>query len=90
MGAATATCPSAAVSGVGAHRARDASISGLIDPSPLRASDKRWTRQPFIPYIGRMHRLICRRFVAPAVAYAVALDLVLPLSDTHASSIFIG
>jgi len=31
------------------------------------------------PYIGGMYRLICRRLTALAVAYAVALNLVLPL-----------
>lgn len=36
------------------------------------------------PYIDRMCRLICRRIVALVVAYAVALNLVVPLLVTFA------
>jgi hypothetical protein len=36
------------------------------------------------PYIDGMHRPICRRFIALAVAYAVALNLVLPLLPAFA------
>ena len=36
------------------------------------------------PYIDGMHRLICRRFITLAVAYAVALNMVLPLLPAFA------
>jgi hypothetical protein len=36
------------------------------------------------PYIGAMYRMTCRRLIALAVAYAVALNMVLPLLPAFA------
>lgn len=69
--------PQPAISGLGltAHPRRRLAA---VDAAKLR------------PYIGAMYRLICRRLVALAVAYALALAPVLPLLAAFAWAADLG
>src|SRR5262245_41771869 len=81
-------------------RRRD-EIDGSPEPAQPAISRLRLTAHPrrrraavdaakLRPYIGAMYRLICRRLVALAVAYALALAPVLPLLAAFAWAADLG